>query len=210
MAEIPDAALILAGGASRRMGGTPKASLRVGSQSAIQRVVRISHEEGFEPIAVVVGPHGGVVQRELMGWQAQVVFNEAWPRGRTGSVQRGLAILPPRANILLWPIDHPFVEAKTLRALHSTAVSDRVASWIIPTFEGRGGHPVLIRPSAAREAAALPPDAPLRTVVHRLGPQVRRLPVDDPFVLANLDTWEDYDRIVPEWRRRQEDPWTVD
>lgn len=209
MPQDPWAALLLAGGASRRFGGIPKASLRVGSESAIRRMVRLSMEEGLDPVTVVVGVHQEAVQRELADLDARIIFNEAWELGRTGSVQLGLTNLPSNANVLLWPVDHPFVEAKTLRALLSTGVSDRMATWIIPTFEGRGGHPVLFRPSAAREISALAPEASLRTVVHRLGPQVRRLPVEDPFVLANIDSWEDYSRTASEWVEHQEDPWTV-
>ncbi|MFZ1023979.1 MAG: nucleotidyltransferase family protein [Thermoplasmata archaeon] len=210
MPELPDAALILAGGASRRWGGTPKAGMRVGAETAIQRVVRIATEEGYAPLVVVVGAHEFFVRRELSGSVAEIVQNATWERGRTGSVQLGLAALPPRANILIWPIDHPFVEAKTLRALHNCGETDGMASWIIPTYEGRGGHPVLIRPSAAREVAILPVEAPLRLVVRRLGPQVRRLAVEDPFVLANVDSREAYDRINAQWPRKPEDAWIVD
>ncbi|MFZ0891266.1 MAG: nucleotidyltransferase family protein [Thermoplasmata archaeon] len=210
MPDYPDAALILSGGTSRRWGGTPKAGMRLGSESAIQHLVRISVEEGFAPIIVVVGVHEDFVRRQLRDSVAEIVRNETWELGRTGSVQRGLAALPSGANTLIWPIDHPFVEAKTLRALHNCGVSDRMASWFIPTYEGRGGHPVLIRPSAAREVAGLSVDAPLRSVVSRLGPQVRRLPVDDPFVLANVDSREEYNRIIAQWPRSPEDTWIVD
>jgi molybdenum cofactor cytidylyltransferase len=210
LSEHSDAALILAAGASRRLGGTPKSSLRVGPESSIQRVVRLSAEEGFDPIIVVVGPHRDLIHQELVGSSARMVPNEEWERGRTGSVQVGLASLPPEAKVLLWPVDHPFVEAKTLRALRTTGVTDQMASWIIPTFEGRGGHPVLLRPSAAKLVATLAPELPLRTVLPRLGPQVRRLPVDDPFVLANVDSWDSYGRTAEEWERRKEDSWTVD
>jgi molybdenum cofactor cytidylyltransferase len=210
MPDLPDAAVILAGGASHRWGGTPKAGMRIGSETAIQRVARVALEEGYAPVAVVVGAHEEFVRRELRGLAASIIRNESWELGRTGSVQRGLAAVPSLANILIWPIDHPFVEAKTLRALHNCGKLDRMASWIIPTYEGRGGHPVLIRPSAAREVARLPVEASLRLVARRLGPQVRRLPVEDPFVLANVDSREEYDRLVVQWPRSSEDAWTVD
>jgi molybdenum cofactor cytidylyltransferase len=205
VSEDSNAALILAAGASRRLGGTPKASMRVGDESAIRRVVRIAGEEGFDPIAVVVGVHEDFTRRELGESPARIVPNERWERGRTGSVQLGLAALPQEANILIWPIDHPFVEAKTLRALHNCGVTDQMASWITPTFEGRGGHPVLIRPTAAQRVATLAAEAPLRSAVARLGPQVRRLAVEDPFVLANVDSWEAYGRIRAQWDQRPEE-----
>jgi molybdenum cofactor cytidylyltransferase len=187
-------ALILAAGSSTRFGNQPKALLPIEGEPAVARLVRISHEEGFTP-RVVVGLHSAPIRGALRSSPADVVENPDWARGRTGSIQRGLEEIAEDAPVLLWPVDHPFVQAKTLRRLRTAAEHDAMGVWFIPTFEGFGGHPVFLEPAVLPRIRALNPGTPLRKLLLEFGPQVVRVPVDDPGVRANVDTPEDYLRF---------------
>ena len=186
-------AVILAAGASTRIGGRPKALLSISGGPAIARVVRVSREEGFVP-RVVVGPHAAAIRAALPAPAPELVENAEWAQGRTGSVQKGLEGVDTETLVLLWPVDHPFVQAMTLRRLHEAAEHDVMGAWFIPTFEGLGGHPVLLRPSVFPRVRDLDPRVPLRTLIPEFGPQVVRVPVPDPCVRANIDAEEDYRR----------------
>ena len=194
-------ALILAAGASTRFGNRPKALLLVSGEPAVVRLVRISREEGFVP-RVVVGVHSTAIRRILRDGAVDIIENMEWIRGRTGSIQRGLEEVGGDASVLLWPVDHPFVQAMTLRRLRSAADQDAMGVWFIPTFEGFGGHPVLLKPAVLPRIRNLGPGTPLRRLLIDFGPQVVRVPVDDPGVRANVDTEEDYLRfqtLHPDW-----------
>ncbi len=193
------AALVLSGGASSRFGGQPKGLLPVEGQSGVRRIVEICLADGFSPVVVVVGVHRGPIAHALRGLDVELVDSEHWEDGRTASVQAGLAALPEDRDILLWPVDHPFVAPRTVDALLAARATDLIGAWFIPTYEGRGGHPVLWRPVIRRDIFDLRPDAPIRSLLPEFGPQVRRLPVDDPGVLANVDTPDDYDAAVRRW-----------
>lgn len=186
--------LILAAGASTRFGGRIKALLSIGGEPAVARLVRLSREEGFEP-RVVVGRHAAEIQRALPVPAPAVLENQDWERGRTGSIQRGLEDLPGDTEVLLWPVDHPFVQAMTLHRLRTSAEHDAMGVWFIPTFEGSGGHPVLLKPPVLDRVRDLAPGIPLRSLMPEFGPQVVRVPVDDPGVRANVDTEADYRRF---------------
>ena len=67
--------------------------------------------------------------------------------------------------------------------------------WFVPSFEGFGGHPVLLEPPAIQRIRFLAPAMPLRMLLPEFGPQVVRVPVDDPGVRANVDTEDDYRRF---------------
>ena len=77
------------------------------------------------------------------------------------------------------------------------------ASAVVPTFGERRGHPViwgsalfgelLESQAATREGA--------RAVLHRHDKDVVSVPVDDPAVIDELNTPEDYERLVREWNR---------
>ena len=185
------AALILAAGASTRFAGRPKALLDIGGEPAVVRLVRISREEGFVP-RVVVGLHSAEIRAALPSPVPEVIENTDWARGRTGSIQKGLDDLGEDTSILLWPVDHPFVQAMTLRRLRTVAEHDAMGVWFIPTFEGFGGHPVFLRPAVQPRIRDLGPAIPLRTLLPEFGPQVVRVPVDDPGVRANVDTEQEY------------------
>jgi len=194
------AAILLSGGASQRFGGFPKALLAAGEKTAIRRLAEICLGEGFDPVVTVTGTHHMAIAHELRGLAVEVVEAEDWYEGRTASVQAGLRAVPEDRDILLWPVDHPFVAPRTVETLGAVRNSDMMAVWFIPTFHGRGGHPVLWRPSLRRDLLDLRPDAPLRSLLPEFGPQVRRVAVEDPGVVANVDTPEAYQAAHDEWR----------
>lgn len=162
-------------------------------------------EEGCDPVAVVVGPHRGPIERELRGLSVSVVDSEQWYEGRTASVQTGLRALPPEQDVLLWPVDHPFVSSRTLDSLSAARDVDALGVWFLPTYRGQGGHPVLWKPAVRGHVLELRPDAPIRALIPELGAQVRRVPVDDPGVVDGIDTPEEYRASYDAWQLRRED-----
>ena len=200
--SMSTAALILSAGESSRFGGAPKALLPVAGVTSVRRLVELSHESGLDPVYVVVGPHAGPIAHELRGLDAELVDSPHWQEGRTASVQAGLRALGSDRDVLLWPVDHPFVARTTVESLLRARDSDLLGVWFIPTFEGRGGHPVLWRTAVRADILDLRPDAPLRSLLPEFGPQVSRIPVDDPGVIANVDTPDEYREAFREWERR--------
>ncbi|HTT17005.1 MAG TPA: nucleotidyltransferase family protein [Thermoplasmata archaeon] len=193
------AALVLSGGASSRLGGEPKALLSVGGRSGVRRIVEVCLADGLAPVVVVVGPHRAPIAHELRGLDVELVDSERWEEGRTASVQAGLIEIPDDRDVLFWPVDHPFVAPRTVDALLGARESDTLGVWFIPTYEGRGGHPVLWRPQVRGDMFDLRPDAPIRSLLPEFGPQVRRVAVDDPGIVANVDTPEAYDEAARRW-----------
>ncbi len=198
-------ALLLAAGASSRFAGEPKALLRVGERSSVRRMAEICLGAGLEPVIVVVGAHRAPIAHELRGLPAEVVEAERWYEGRTASIQAGLAAVPEDRDLLFWPVDHPFVLPRTVDTLLSARDRDPLGVWFLPTYQGAGGHPVVWRPSVRGEILNLRPDAPVRSLLPEFGPQVCRVPVDDPGVVANVDTPEAYRVAYDAWARSEED-----
>jgi molybdenum cofactor cytidylyltransferase len=202
------AALLLSGGASSRFGGEPKALANAGERSVVRRMVELSLARSYDPIVVVVGPHRAPIAHDLRNLPVEIVDSEEWFEGRTASVQAGLRAIPEEDDVLMWPVDHPFVTSRTLERLEAVREHDDLAVWFIPTFEGRGGHPVLWKPVVRPDLLQLRPDAPLRALLPEFGPQVRRVPVDDPGVIASIDTPEEYRTSYDAWMSRGADRWT--
>jgi molybdenum cofactor cytidylyltransferase len=63
---------------------------------------------------------------------------------------------------------------------------------VIPTWQGRGGHPVLVDLSFRRDLLNLPASGGLRAFFESHKEAVTRLPVNSPFIARDMDTWDDY------------------
>ena len=193
------AGLVLSGGESSRFGGLPKALMPVGGTPAVRRIVNLCLDRGLDPVVVVVGPHRGPIAHELRETGAELVDSEQWYEGRTASIRSGLEAIPEDREVLFWPVDHPFVLESTVDALLRLPSEDALAVWFIPTYQEHGGHPVLWRSSVRADILDLRSDAPLRSLLPEFGIQVRRFPVNDPGVVQNVDTPEDYRIALDQW-----------
>jgi molybdenum cofactor cytidylyltransferase len=196
------AALVLSGGESSRFGGFPKALLSIEGETVVHQLAGRCLAREFDPVVVVAGAHHGEIAHAVRDLPVSVISAENWREGRTASMQAGLDAIPEDRDILFWPIDHPFVTERTIDSLLAARDEDALAIWFIPDSEERGGHPVLWRSLVRPDLLALRPDAPIRSLIPEFGPQVRRVRVDDPGVLANVDTPEEFRAALDDWRRR--------
>jgi CTP:molybdopterin cytidylyltransferase MocA len=72
------------------------------------------------------------------------------------------------------------------------ACAESKARLVVPTWEGRGGHPVLIDLRFRDELLSLDPSAGLRALFDAHRAEVLRLGVGSPHVVRDMDTWEEY------------------
>lgn len=190
-ARCPIAGLILAGGASRRM-GTPKALLRFQSETFLDRMIRLFSSVA-SPVIVVLGHQSGQIRSGIeRSSQATFAVNPDPERGMLSSMQCGLQVLPPETEALMFtPVDHPNLQAATLEKLAAHFQAQR-APVIVPTYEGLHGHPVCIARPLANELLALLPTAMASDVIHKYVSQTSYIEVNDPAVTTDVDDPEAY------------------
>ena len=181
-------AVILAAGASRRM-GRPKALLEHQGRTFLTHIVHTARAAGADAVTVVAGPPDGERIRARLPVGAAVTWNPDPSRGMLSSVQVGLANLPARTQAaLVWPVDVPLVKVDTVERVVQAAPG-RI---VIPRHEGRGGHPVRIPQRVFGAILALPPESSLRAFFHENAAQVTWIDVDDPGCATDIDTPEDH------------------
>jgi molybdenum cofactor cytidylyltransferase len=191
------AAVILAAGGSTRM-GQPKLLLPFGGQPLVRRAVEAACAAGLAQTIVVLGAHAPAVQAALAGLPVEVVVNEAWQEGLSTSLRAGLAALRPEiAAALLILADQPALSAALIGSLLSCYRAGR-APLVAPFYRGKRGNPVLFDRALFAELAAVQGDQGGREVVARHAAQIARVEVEDPALLADVDTWADYRRALGE------------
>jgi molybdenum cofactor cytidylyltransferase len=188
------AGLVLAAGESSRM-GRDKALLAYRGRTFLDTIVYKLRAARLERVVVVLGHHAEIIRRAADLSACEVVINLNYLRGQTSSLQSGLAALKQAgagpAAIVLGLVDHPAFEPATVSALmaefHRTA-----AQVIIPTYQSRRGHPVLIGEPLFGPLLALDPDRGANSLIRAADDQTRTVEVPDPGILADVDDPESY------------------
>ncbi len=182
----PIAAVILSGGASRRM-GTPKALLRFHNETFLDRLIRL-FSAAANPVIVVVGEHASVIRSGIeRASQAVFAVNPDPERGMLSSLQIGLRAVPHHVSAAMFmPVDHPHLEAATIQALLSR-FEETGAPVTVPSYAGVHGHPVCITRTVIDQLLALSPNAMASDVIHRYISQTSYIEVADPAVVSDID-----------------------
>jgi molybdenum cofactor cytidylyltransferase len=190
-------ALVLAAGLSRRMGQF-KLLLPWADRTVIGQVVATLEAAGVGPIVVVAGHRAAEVETALAGSSARIVVNEDYASGEMlSSIQAGLRAVEHNGAgaALLCLGDQPQMRVETVKEVLAAGGRTRWAQVVIPSFQMRGGHPILLPRSLWAEI--LSARGTLRDVLARRRDQICYIPVDTPGVLADLDTPEDYAAARP-------------
>jgi CTP:molybdopterin cytidylyltransferase MocA len=187
------AAVLLAAGRSRRMGAF-KPLLPFGDRTVIECCINNLDAADIKDIIVVAGYRVEDVREKLKDLEVSIVVNPEPDSEMSVSIARGVEQLPSNSRAaVIALVDHPAVPPSVIKILIDEWM--RGAELVQPEFDGRGGHPVLIDLAYRDELLALDPQSGLRAlfVAHR--DEVRRAPVESPYVARDMDTWEDYRRL---------------
>lgn len=180
------AGLLLAAGASSRM-GYPKALLPLGNGTLLAiHQMRLLREAGCDRVAVVLGSNAEAIAKKIT--DGEVIRNPDWAQGRLTSMQAGLRGLPEHHGYLILPVDTIGLRRETLGAVLQAARARPAA--VRPYYAGQSGRVVWISADTARELIALP--AADTRLDEWLAPRVTALPVDDPAVLNNVNTPDEW------------------
>jgi molybdenum cofactor cytidylyltransferase len=197
------AGVVLAAGRSARM-GSPKALLDFRGQPFVVRILEALEALEVKTRVVVVGPDAPRIRPALAGHECLIVENADVDGGPIASLRaalRALRTVQPRAA-LAWPVDLPHVRVETVERLLETHRRSGAPA-VVPTFAERRGHPVvwgaalfeeLLTSEAATRHGA-------RAVLHAHAAEIAAVAVDDPAVIDDLNTPEDYERLVREINR---------
>lgn len=180
------AAVILSGGASTRM-GSPKALVSYQGASFLEHLLSVTQHPAIGVRRVVLGPDAEAIAKQVSLAAGDIVLNENWERGQLSSIQAALRSLPENTDgMLLCPVDHPLVSAVLVNALIATFLETR-APVVLPTFEGRRGHPVIFSTAVYRELLEAPLETGARAVVWAHKNEAQEVPTTEEGCVLNLN-----------------------
>jgi molybdenum cofactor cytidylyltransferase len=192
-------ALVLAAGRSSRM-GRAKASLPLdGGDSFLTRIVRTFLDAKVDDVVVVVGHEADAIVSAFAssGLPARFVLNHEYDRGQWSSLVAGLGVVdrPGVSAALITLVDVPLVTASTVRAVIECYWRTR-APVVRPTSGARHGHPLLVDRSLFAELRTADPATGAKPIIRAHSSVAGDLNVDDEGAFKDIDTEEDYLRVV--------------
>lgn len=177
--------------------GAFKPLLPFGKHTVIEACIDYLRKGGVERIVVVLGYRAEEVRRGIDHLGVEYALNPNPESEMNASIALGVNEVPSTAEATLIALaDHP--------AVPPTVVSTLISEWqhggslVIPTWQNRGGHPVLIDLRYRAELQNLDPARGLRALFDAHRDEVKRVPVNSPFVARDMDTWDDYRSLYQE------------
>jgi CTP:molybdopterin cytidylyltransferase MocA len=194
------AAIVLAAGASRRL-GQPKQLLLLGTETLLERVIRLAGEAGATPVIVVLGAHSEQISAAVSLNQLPrviPVINGAWEQGIASSIHtalRALSIVAPQASgALILSCDQPRLTANHLLSLLQTFAAQPAPAIVASAYAGVLGIPAVFPRQVYSDLLALRGDKGARALLmHPPCPQISlpfpggEIDIDEPSDLAQLE-----------------------
>ena len=190
------AGIILAAGMSTRMGQL-KQLLPLGGRAAIEWIAEIVGRR-LDEVVVVLGHRAEEIAPVLAAYPVRWVVNADYQTGMLSSVQCGLRAVDRTADYLICLGDQPRLSGAVVEQVLQ-ARKQIGAGIIIPTANGKRGHPVLIRNAYRAEILGLSPNIGLNAVTRGHPEDTCALPVAEAAILTDMDTPADYQRELEQW-----------
>jgi molybdenum cofactor cytidylyltransferase len=163
------AAVVLAAGASRRL-GQPKQLVRVGGETLLRRTARLATEAGCCPVVVTLGFEAERMRTELAGMAVHAVVNPNWQAGMGSSLACGVRAAvtqrPEVDGLLVLVCDQPRLTGYHLRQLLERQTED-TAAITASGYAGRLGVPAVFAASLIPELEQMDGDRGAREVLAR-------------------------------------------
>jgi molybdenum cofactor cytidylyltransferase len=180
--------------------GTNKMALPFGERTVLAQVVSVLQNCSLDEIIVITGHEREKIEEATRRHVPRhgglrFVYNPRYAAGEMlSSIQTGLAALQDGCDAALVALgDQPQIERRNVAQIIAAHEPGHV---VIPSFNRRGGHPILIDRACWPDILALPTGASLRDVWRAHPTWLRYVDVDAETILRDMDTLDDYRRMV--------------
>jgi len=184
-------AILLAAGKSQRMGKL-KQLMPLGKSTIVGQAIDNLLSSAVDEIIVVLGHRAEEITKTIAPRPVKIAINPDYPQGMSTSIIAGLNLVSSQAQAVMLALgDQPFTSSQTINQLiaefynHDKGIA-------IPTYQGKGGHPIIFAIKYKQELLELKGDIGGREIIKRHPQDVLEVAVDSESVTADIDTREDY------------------
>jgi len=188
-------ALLFAAGRSRRM-GMQKLLLPWRGKPMVAHVVDELLRSPVEDVVVVVGSDGKPIRDAIADRQVRVVINPQPEAEMLDSVRCGLRAISEDVSAVVVALgDQPGITAEVVETL-TQCFQTMGRGIVVPVYQGKRGHPLLFSTAYRDEILARHEGRGLRGLLDAHPEDVYELEVGTSGVLQDVDSREDYRRMI--------------
>lgn len=188
-------AIILAAGESKRM-GFPKMLLPFQGRTMVENVIASVTGSKVDKIMVVLGAEKDYIVKLIGKLPVRYCYNENYKKGMLSSVNCGFRNIPSDFQaVLVFQGDQPLINQTSINiVIDSYMASEK--GLVIPVYEGKRGHPLLIDRKYLDEIEKLSPARGLRSLAEKFCDDVLEVDTNDPGIIRDFDTFEQYKKGI--------------
>jgi molybdenum cofactor cytidylyltransferase len=184
-------AVILAAGESKRM-GTPKMVLPFNGSTMIENVIDNITRSKADNTLVVLGAEKGRLSQLTGILSVDCCYNDNYKEGMLSSVKCGFRNIPSGTRaVMVFQGDQPLITPVVINSVIEAYLSSEKGI-IIPVFNNRRGHPVLIDIKYKDEIEQLNTDKGLRSLAYKFPDDILEVSTEEPGILRDFDTFDQY------------------
>jgi molybdenum cofactor cytidylyltransferase len=193
--------VVLAAGESRRMGRL-KALLPFDTHTVIEQVLQTLLQVELAGLTVVLGHRAAEITAVIASQPVRILHNPDYRYGMTTSVQVAMREITPIPDAyLLALVDQPHIGSAPIQQI-LTAFAHTHKGIVIPTYQGKRGHPIILASRYRDAVLALGPQQGLNLVTRGHPEDTLEIPVYTDDVLRDMDTQTDYEAELQRWQQR--------
>jgi molybdenum cofactor cytidylyltransferase len=181
------AAVVLAAGSSTRFGADNKLLAPVDGKPLLGHVLEQIAGLPLADKIVVVRPGDEAVISLVGEHAASIVENHDAADGMGTSIAAGVRHAGDVDGVLVILGDMPFIRKSTCLDLLAALREHPDKTIVVPTFEGRRGHPVLFRRAHFGDLMALDDDTGAQQILAANAATLLSVPTNDAGILADVD-----------------------
>jgi len=194
--------ILLSAGESRRMGRL-KPLLPLGDKTVIEVLLKEYLSSSLSEVILVLGYRAKdirkVLDKKFYNDRLKIVINKNYGKEMFSSIQVGLNKVENTEGILIGLADQVLIDGGIIDKLVKNYHPGEI---LIPTFQGRKGHPIIIPYTLKKEIIMGNPDeTTLRDVLSRHKEETEFIKMESDNILFDMDTKEAYEKVKSLWRK---------
>jgi molybdenum cofactor cytidylyltransferase len=186
--------VILAAGLGRRM-GTIKQLLPMHGKPLLQHVIDAARASCLDHLLLVLGSAHEKILPKIDARGLDVIVNADFAAGQSTSVRSGLEHGPDAEGVMFLLGDQPLVGHTLIDILVERFLDEKLLA-VVPVHRGLPGSPAIIGREIMRQATTLTGDTGARRLLREHSRHVLEVEVDDPSLLRDVDTMDDYRNLL--------------
>lgn len=158
------AGVVLAAGASRRFGETPKQLAELDGRPLLEHALAAMSSAPVDRTVVVLGAHADEIEASVELHGAQAVPSPDWATGQAASLRAGLEAVPDAECVVIALGDQPLLASRAIVCVLAARDPSRYAA-VRAAYDGRPGHPIVLERALFERLGALTGDAGARELL---------------------------------------------